>query len=127
MRRLKDGKGGFKKSLREDTQGLLSLYEASHLAFGGEDILDEARVFSTEALRERMPLMRPHLRSSVNNALAVPLHWAAPRLQARWFIGHYAGDGGADQVMLRFAKIDFNNVKKMDFDTVLRNDCEPSI
>ena len=82
MRRLKDGKGGFKKSLREDTQGLLSLYEASHLAFGGEDILDEARVFSTEALRERMLLMRPHLRSSVNNALAVPLHWAAPRLQA---------------------------------------------
>lgn len=113
LRRLKDGKGGFKKSLREDTQGLLSLYEASHLAFGGEDILDEARVFSTEALRERMPLMRPHLRSSVDNALAVPLHWAAPRLQARWFIGHYAGDGGADQVMLRFAKIDFNNVKKL--------------
>jgi hypothetical protein len=113
LRSLKDGTGGFKKSLREDTQGLLSLYEASHLAFGGEDILDEARVFSTEALRERLPLMRPHLRSSVDNTLAVPLHWAAPRLQARWFIDHYAGDGEADQVMLRFAELDFNNMQKL--------------
>ncbi|RLN41375.1 hypothetical protein C2845_PM01G11240 [Panicum miliaceum] len=114
LRSLKDdGTGGFKRSLREDTQGLLSLYEASHLAFGGDDILDEARVFSTEALRERVSLMRPHLRSSADNALAVPLHWAAPRLQARWFIDHCAGNDEVDQAMLHFAKLDFNNVQKV--------------
>jgi len=32
---------------------------------------------------------------------------------ARWFIDHYAGDDEADQVMLHFAKLDFNNVKKI--------------
>ncbi|RCV45378.1 hypothetical protein SETIT_9G448900v2 [Setaria italica] len=41
--------------------------------------------------------MHPHLRSAVDNAFAVPLHWAAPRLQARWFIDQYAGDVEADK------------------------------
>ncbi|KAF8718708.1 hypothetical protein HU200_025009 [Digitaria exilis] len=113
LRSLKDGTGNFKKMLYKDAEGLLSLYEASHLAFEGEALLDEARIFSTEALRELMPSMHPHLRSYVDNALAVPLHWAAPRLQARWFIDHYAGDVKADQVLLRFAKLDFNKVQKL--------------
>jgi hypothetical protein len=104
-RSLKDGRGNFKKTLEKDTEGLLSLYEASHL--------DEARVFSTEALRELRPSMHPHLRSSVDNALAVPLHWAAPRLQARWFINHYTRDSRADLLLLHFAKLDFNNVQKL--------------
>lgn len=56
--------------------------------------------------------MHPHLRSAVDNAFAVPLHWAAPRLQARWFIDQYAGDVEADKVMLHFSKLDFNNVQK---------------
>ncbi|XP_066321473.1 alpha-thujene synthase, chloroplastic-like [Miscanthus floridulus] len=114
LRSLKDGSGNFKKMLQKDTQGLLSLYEASHLAFEGEYLLDEARVFSTEALRGLiMPSMHPHLRSSVDNALAVPLHWAAPRLQARWFINHYTRESRADLLLLHFAKLDFNNVQKL--------------
>ncbi|CAL4922059.1 unnamed protein product [Urochloa decumbens] len=114
LQSLKDGTGNFKNTLRKDAGGLLSVYEASHLAFEGEDLLDEARVFSTEALRELVPSMHPHLRSAVDNVLAVPLHWTAPRLQARWFIDHYAArDAEADQVMLHFAKLDFNNVQKL--------------
>lgn len=112
-RSLKDGRGNFKKTFEKDTEGLLSLYEASHLAFEGDHLLDEARVFSTEALRELRPSMHPHLRSSVDNALAVPLHWAAPRLQARWFINHYTRDSRADLLLLHFAKLDFNNVQKL--------------
>ncbi|KAG0551653.1 hypothetical protein BDA96_01G441500 [Sorghum bicolor] len=102
LRSLKDGTGNFKKTLQKDTEGLLSLYEASHLAFEGDHLLDEARA-----------VLHPHLRSSVDNALAVPLHWAAPRLQARWFINHYARDSDADLSLLHFAKLDFNNVQKL--------------
>ncbi|KAK1317943.1 hypothetical protein QJS10_CPA05g01886 [Acorus calamus] len=36
----------FKGSLRNDIRGLLNLYEASHLAFEGEQILDVARAFT---------------------------------------------------------------------------------
>ncbi|KAL6907648.1 hypothetical protein ACP4OV_002687 [Aristida adscensionis] len=110
---LKDSNGDFKKSLQNDVKSLLSLYEASHLAFEGEDHLDEARTFSTEALRERLPSTNLHLRTSVCNALAVPLHWSASRLQTRWFINHYAGDIEADPLMLHFAKLDFNNVQNL--------------
>ncbi|KAL6649692.1 hypothetical protein ACP70R_013916 [Stipagrostis hirtigluma subsp. patula] len=108
-----DGNGGLKESLQNDMKSLLSLYEASHLAFEGEDLLDEARVFASKALSERLPSMNPHLRSSVRNALAIPLHWTAPRLQTRWFINHYAGDAQADPLMLHFAKLDFNNVQNL--------------
>ncbi|CAN6307074.1 unnamed protein product [Urochloa humidicola] len=115
LQSLKDGKtGSFKNTLQKDAGGLLSLYEASHLAFEGEDLLDEARVFCTDALGELMPSMHPYIRSAVDNALAVPLHWTAPRLQARWFIDHYAArDAEADRLMLHFAKLDFNNVQKI--------------
>ncbi|KAL6644827.1 hypothetical protein ACP70R_016435 [Stipagrostis hirtigluma subsp. patula] len=114
LRSLKqDGNSDIKESLRNDMKGLLSLYEASHLAFEGEDLLDEARIFASKALSERLPSMNPHLRSSVRNALAIPLHWTAPRLQTRWFINHYAGDTQADPLMLHFAKLDFNNVQSL--------------
>ncbi|TVU25866.1 hypothetical protein EJB05_28379, partial [Eragrostis curvula] len=113
LRSLKDGTGNFKKTLPKNIEGLCSLYEASHLAFEGENFLDEARKMSTQGLIELMPSMHPHLRRSVAHALDTPLHWTAPRLHTRWFIDHYAGDIGADPLMLRFAKIDFNNVQNL--------------
>ncbi|KAF9596091.1 hypothetical protein IFM89_007144 [Coptis chinensis] len=44
---LKDDSRRFKSSLHEDIKRMLSLYEASNLAFEGEDILDEAKDFTT--------------------------------------------------------------------------------
>ncbi|KAL2524574.1 Alpha-humulene/(-)-(E)-beta-caryophyllene synthase [Abeliophyllum distichum] len=40
---FKDHNGNFKESLSQDVVGMLSLYEASHFAYNGEKILDEAR------------------------------------------------------------------------------------
>jgi hypothetical protein len=45
-----DSKGKFKESLMDDARGMLSLYEATHLRVHGEDILDEALVFTTTHL-----------------------------------------------------------------------------
>lgn len=42
----------FKACLYEDTRGMLSLYEASFLSIAGENILEEARNFSNEHLKE---------------------------------------------------------------------------
>ena len=49
---FKDENGGFKTSLSLDLKGMLSLYEASHLALQGETILDEARAFTSTHLMD---------------------------------------------------------------------------
>jgi hypothetical protein len=105
------GKNCSKATLERDVNGFLSLYEASHLAFRGEEMLDVARTFSTNALRDLMPSMPPHTRKGVAHALELPLQWRAPRLETRWFMDHYAGDVGFHPLLVQFAKVDFNSVQ----------------
>jgi hypothetical protein len=40
--------GRFMDSLSNDMEGLLSLYEASHLAMNGENILEEGRILASK-------------------------------------------------------------------------------
>ncbi|KAF8722048.1 hypothetical protein HU200_022677 [Digitaria exilis] len=105
------GKNCSKATLQRDVNVFLSLYEASHLAFRGEEILDVERTLSSNALRDLMPSMPPHTRKGVAHALDLPLQWRAPRLETRWFIDHYVGDIGLHPLLLQFAKVDFNNVQ----------------
>lgn len=46
-----DAHGKFKESLAKDIDGLLSLYEASYLGANGEDVLSQAKEFTTTHLR----------------------------------------------------------------------------
>jgi hypothetical protein len=106
---------GLKSSAMEqrDVEGILSLYEASYLAFGDDDVLDEARVCCVDALTKLLPSVHPQLRNRVVHALELPLHWTTPRLESRWFIDHYARNASLDPSLLHFAKLDFNKVQSM--------------
>ncbi|KAJ3674865.1 hypothetical protein LUZ60_005481 [Juncus effusus] len=106
-----DNKGTFQPSLQKDTKGLLSLYEASFLAFEGEEILDKARVFSTKHLSELKPKLEPYLKEKVAHTLELPLHWRAPRLEARWSIDQYERDEKLEPLVLQLAKLDFDRVQ----------------
>ncbi|KAK2998780.1 hypothetical protein RJ639_024392 [Escallonia herrerae] len=111
--KFKDGSGNFKACLCEDTKGLLCLYEASYLSMEGETILDEAREFTTKALKETLQTGTDQdLATLVNHALDQPLHWRVPKVEARGFIDAYKKRLDANPTLLELAKLDFNIVKK---------------
>ncbi|XP_031250371.1 (-)-germacrene D synthase-like [Pistacia vera] len=110
---LKDINGNFKKSLVKDIRGMLSLYEATHLRVHGESILDEALAFTTTYLEPVATQFSSPLAAQVNNALNRPLRKSLPRLGARYYMPIYQDDHLHDEILLKFAKLDFNMSQKV--------------
>ncbi|GMY06370.1 myrcene synthase, chloroplastic-like, partial [Fagus crenata] len=109
---FKDERGDFKECLCEDMKGMLSLYEASFLSIVGENILDEARVFSTKHLEEYVKKNKDkNSYAIVSHALELPLHWRMLRLEARWFIDIYRRREDMNPILLELAELDFNMVQ----------------
>ncbi|XXG69517.1 hypothetical protein AAC387_Pa06g2362 [Persea americana] len=108
---FKDEKGGFKESLLSDIKGMLSLYEASHLAFPGETILDEARAFTSTHLMDIKENIDPILHNKVEHALDIPLHWRLEKLESRWYMDIYTREEGMNSSLLELAKLHFNFVQ----------------
>ncbi|KAL0004182.1 hypothetical protein SO802_011743 [Lithocarpus litseifolius] len=111
--KFKDSKGNFKESLIDDTRAILSLYEATHLRVHGEDILDEALVFTTTHLEFVASNLSTPLAAQVSHALKQPIRKGLPRLEARHYFSIYQEDPSHDKVLLTFAKLDFNLLQKM--------------
>ncbi|WOK92035.1 chloroplast terpene synthase [Canna indica] len=109
---FRDEQGCFKSSLKDQTSGLLSLYEASYLAKEGEIVLNEAMDFTTKHLQNLMEMeesdLPPHLREQVAHALDLPLNWRMLRLQTRWSIEACQKNSTVNPLLLEFAKLDFN-------------------
>ncbi|KAJ8621955.1 hypothetical protein MRB53_030484 [Persea americana] len=105
--KFKDGEGSFKKSLVH-IRGLLSLYEATYMGIRGEDVLDEARGFTTEHLKLALPHLNSPLSTLVELALELPLRKRVERLQSRYYISIYQQEKEQDDTLLEFAKLDFN-------------------
>nr|GMC83766.1 (-)-alpha-terpineol synthase-like [Ipomoea batatas] len=105
-----DDQGNFKRTLREDTKGILSLYEATYLCMEGESIMEAAQRFCTKHLREiqNMNILDQDL---VEHALEMPLYWRMQRFEARWFISVYEKRQNMKPVLLEFAKMDYNMVQ----------------
>lgn len=99
----------FKKGQFVDVHGMLSMYEASFHSFEDETILDEARDFTTNFLKEYLKQNRGnHVSLLISHALDLPLNWTISRLEARWFINIYEKQENKNNVLLQFAKLDFN-------------------
>lgn len=111
--KFKDHEGNFKTSLINDVQGMLSLYEAAYLAIRGEDVLDEAIDFTTTHLKSMVSTVGPNLAEEINHALYRPRRKAIPRLEARYFMSIYPGDVLHNETLLKFAKLDFNELQEL--------------
>ncbi|KAJ0101428.1 hypothetical protein Patl1_04423 [Pistacia atlantica] len=111
---FKDSNGSFKASLAEDVRGMLSLYDASNLRVPGENILDEALTFTTNHL-ESWVATQPSspLAGQVKHALTQRLRKSLPRLEARYYMSIYNEEASHNEVILTFAKLDFNILQKL--------------
>ncbi|CAL1358236.1 unnamed protein product [Linum trigynum] len=117
FRKLKNSEGRFKEWVSRDRQGLLSLYEAAHLAFNGEDILDEALNFATKNLKSSSVIhhnTNPNsFQKQIDFALRFPAWKCVPRSLARHSIDIYSEDSSQNLKLLTFAKMDFNIVQNL--------------
>ncbi|OIT36063.1 PREDICTED: germacrene C synthase-like [Nicotiana attenuata] len=105
--------GKFKESLTNDVQGLLSLYEAAHFRVHEEEILEEAITFTTTHLESIVPNLTNSLKVQVTEALIYPVRKATPRVVARKYISIYEDIDLHNELLLKFAKLDFNAVQKL--------------
>ncbi|KAL6136840.1 hypothetical protein ACLB2K_062135 [Fragaria x ananassa] len=107
--------GSFKDSLSNDVEGLLSLYEASHLGMPGEDVLEEAKRFCSKNLKQSMAKLKDdNLLKRVAQSLQTPLHWRMPRIEALNFITMYQREDSKNlQALLELAKLDYNLVQSV--------------
>nr|Q49SP5.1 RecName: Full=Germacrene A synthase; AltName: Full=PatTpsCF2 [Pogostemon cablin]AAS86321.1 germacrene A synthase [Pogostemon cablin] len=108
-----DGNGKFKESIKSDAKGLLSLYEACCLRTHGDTLLDEALVFATASLKSMAANLASPLRKQVEHALFQHLHFGIPRVEARHFITFYEEEEHKNEMLLRFAKLDFNALQAL--------------
>ncbi|KAJ3679565.1 hypothetical protein LUZ60_017576 [Juncus effusus] len=111
--KFKDQNGNFKAKLGEDVRGLLSLYNAAHLMVHGEGILEEAISFTREHLSRNVGILKSSLRSQVLRALKSPLPRMMKRLEARFYIEEYEEEEFKNDLVLEFAKLDFNLVQSL--------------
>ncbi|KAB5515961.1 hypothetical protein DKX38_026609 [Salix brachista] len=111
---FKDQNGNFMEDLKEDIKAILSLYEASFLALEGENILDEAKVFTISHLKElNEEKIGKDMAEQVNHALELPLHRRTQRLEAVWSIEAYRKKEDANRVLLELAILDYNMVRSI--------------
>ncbi|KAI4356604.1 hypothetical protein L6164_000615 [Bauhinia variegata] len=111
--KFKDAQGKFSRRLTEDIEGILSLYEATHLRVHGEDTLEEALAFTSAHLESMASQLSPSLAAKVKHSLMWPLRKSLSRLEAWHYISAYQEDPSHDEILLTLAKIDFNALQKM--------------
>nr|GEU47769.1 beta-caryophyllene synthase [Tanacetum cinerariifolium] len=109
--KYKDNTGSFKETLTRDVEGLLELYEATYLRVEGEDILDDALVFTRTHLEiiARDSLQgNSALSKQINRALERPLRKKLPRVEAFQYIPFYQQQVSHNKSLLKLAKLGFN-------------------
>ncbi|KAJ0984439.1 hypothetical protein J5N97_002795 [Dioscorea zingiberensis] len=106
--------GSFKEELiSKDLKGLQSLYEASHMAVEGEELLSQAMEFSNKHLKASMQYLDPNLAQQVSMTLAFPRQRMMERFEARRFIEHFSQDFRKNSPIIQLATLDFNTVQSL--------------
>uniref|UniRef100_A0A0D9VU95 Terpene synthase n=1 Tax=Leersia perrieri TaxID=77586 RepID=A0A0D9VU95_9ORYZ len=112
---FKDGLGSFSSSLCNDPRGLLSLYNAAHMATPGETTLYDTIVFTTcqlKAMSIKGELGSP-MAEQVARFLDIPLPRFPRRLETMNYLIEYEQDDRHDSMVLELSRLDFELVKSI--------------
>ncbi|XP_076931288.1 ent-copalyl diphosphate synthase 1-like [Bidens hawaiensis] len=139
----KDGK--FVCFVGQSTQavtGMFNLYRASQVLFPGETILEDAKKFSYNYLKEKQSvnelvdkwIIAKDLPGEVGYALNMPWYASLPRLETRCYLEQYGGEDDvwigktlyrmgnvSNNTYLEMAKLDYNNclaVHQLEWNTI---------
>lgn len=105
-------KGEFKKSMYLNVNGMIELFEASQLAIEGENILDDAKSFTTSGLQSlKLSVDDDKLIKRMDQALEVPLHWRVEWYNVKRHINLHEKEDKTHPILLELAKLNFNMVQ----------------
>ncbi|TXG47435.1 hypothetical protein EZV62_026729 [Acer yangbiense] len=110
FRGFTDGHGSFSTSKCRDIKGLIELFEASHVALEGENILEEAKGFSNGILRGAYSALDGELAAKVAHILELPTHWRLDWFQVKWHLKMYERNKGINStttILCELAKLNF--------------------
>ncbi|CAL5408557.1 unnamed protein product [Camellia sinensis] len=105
--------GTFIKTTNCDTKAMLELLEASHLALKGENILIEAKAFSTGILKNitNSKNVDNKVTKQLSHALELPLQWRVQWYDVKSHIHELENNDNTNSVLLKLAKLNFNMVQ----------------
>ncbi|TXG47244.1 hypothetical protein EZV62_026538 [Acer yangbiense] len=111
-----DEKGRFLLSTSKQTKikGVIELFEASHLGFEGENILVEAKAFSTNTLKCSVPSSTQGsdlITKTVSHALELSAHWRVHWFNVKWHINLYEKNREMNKILFELSKLNFNMVQ----------------
>ncbi|KAI4978939.1 hypothetical protein ZWY2020_015692 [Hordeum vulgare] len=105
FRKFRDDQGNF---VSDDLDSLLALYNAAYLRDRGEELLDDAIVFTKSHLQCMLEHLDPQLAEEVQCTLETPHFRRVERVETRPYISVYEMKATRNEHILEFAKLDFN-------------------
>ncbi|KAF8647291.1 hypothetical protein HU200_065442 [Digitaria exilis] len=110
--KFRDG-GSFSTSLCSDPRGLLSLYNAAHMAIPGEVALDNAIAFARGHLEAIKGKVKSPIAEQISRALDITLPRFTRRLETMHYIAEYEHEEAHDSLLLELSRLNFNLVRAL--------------
>ncbi|CAN6374619.1 unnamed protein product, partial [Urochloa humidicola] len=111
--KFRDETGSFNINLSNDPRGLLSLYNAAHMAVPGEMVLDDAIVFARHHLEAAKDKLSSPMKEQVSRSLEIPLPRFMRQLESMHYISEYEKEEPHDVMLLELARINFNLLRSV--------------
>ncbi|CAI8596204.1 unnamed protein product [Vicia faba] len=102
---------GRDNSFARDAEDIIELLEATHLSLDGEKVLDDAKKFAINWLKdsvnnkERIP---KNVIERMTHALELPSHLRVPWFDVKWHVKQYQIKKHMDPIILELSKLNFN-------------------